>query len=482
MVTKPSWNLVLSLLVYLALFLFLLFPYSDYDWGWHYRYGQYLLSQGHILRQDIFSWTMQGYQWINHSWLYDPILYLAFNSVGFLGLTLAGAIISFLTFFVSIKQFGLSYWQKVFLAVIFVELTYGVIWEGLRSQVLALLFLSILVSVLLKALNAKKALWFLPLLFLIWANLHGTFTLGLIIFTIFLTSLSLLQIISNKFKLFNLKYWFIFYGLSIAVTFLNPFTYHVYLEALKHSNNPWLSSVSEWQPIEFSLSCIPCNLYIFYTLFLIIAFILRRKITDLPFIAVTGFLLYLVFGARRYLAIYTVATLPMMALMLKEFNWNLDKFKVTKYVFLVLVIIYIELGIFNRFPQYNFLAYTYTDYCKNSTDCSEGLTSYLLKNPPNGRGFNIYNWGGYLIGRGVLDRTFIDGRMHLWEKEGYMPFADFMKMYYQKDFERFKKYDFDFIIDRNKSDLTQKIQSSGELGNWELRYSDNLSSYFVKKR
>jgi len=46
-----------SALVYAGLLVCLLYPYADYDWGWHYRYGEYLLTHGRILRHDIYSWS-----------------------------------------------------------------------------------------------------------------------------------------------------------------------------------------------------------------------------------------------------------------------------------------------------------------------------------------------------------------------------------------------------------------------------------------
>ena len=63
-------------LIYSALFVYLIYPYSDFDWGWHYRYGEYFFTHHQILRHDIFSWTMPGYEWVNHSWLYDLVLYV----------------------------------------------------------------------------------------------------------------------------------------------------------------------------------------------------------------------------------------------------------------------------------------------------------------------------------------------------------------------------------------------------------------------
>ena len=80
-------------LLYVALFLFCLYPYGDYDWGWHFKYGEYFIKTGHIMRSDVWSWSMPGYQWINHEWLFDVLVYVLTSSVGFTGLSIAGALI-----------------------------------------------------------------------------------------------------------------------------------------------------------------------------------------------------------------------------------------------------------------------------------------------------------------------------------------------------------------------------------------------------
>ncbi len=178
-----------SFLVYAVFFLFLIYPYRDFDWGVHYRYGEYLLTHGQLLRRDSFSWTMEGYEWINHSWLYDPLVYLIFKYFSFGGLSIAGAIVCLLSFYLGVKRHRLSYWQIGILALFFQNAMTRIIGQGLRSQVFALLLFSLLIYSLLEQRAGKKWSYFaLPALFLAWANLHGSFPLGLAIFAVFLAS------------------------------------------------------------------------------------------------------------------------------------------------------------------------------------------------------------------------------------------------------------------------------------------------------
>ena len=483
---------IFSALVYLAVFLFALYPYRDYDWGWHFRYGEYLLATGHILKNDIFSWTMAGYPWINHSWLYDPIQYLLFKNFSFLGLSLAGALVTLLAFYIGTAPYKISYWQKGILAIFFTVLTSGVVWQGLRSQVFAFLPLSIFMWLILKVCSIQNTQYripntkyylALPILFLIWVNLHGSFIFGLLIFGAFLAYYYL----ENFFKKpFSFKLWIpkpliwltLSFLISVAITFINPYGYKVYLEALRHFNNPLLPYISEWIPVQFPSSFY--NIFIIYSLLLATGFARRKKLADIPLIIAALVTFYLAFGARRYNATYAVATLPLTAIILTDFKFKLENYRATAFIFIIAVAVSLEIAFFRRIPQYQIFAQSIGTYCSFGSNCSEGLTKYLKENSPEGRGFNFYDWGGYLIGRGVSAKLFIDGRMHLWQKGEYKVFWEYQQMYYEEDWERFSQYQFDWVIAQPNSKVAAKIKT-GELGQWEIKYEDERAVYFVKQ-
>lgn len=481
-----------SSLIYLVVFLFALYPYRDFDWGWHYRYGEHFIKTGQILRTDPFSWTMEGYQWVNHSWAYDPLLYLLFEKTGFLGLSLAGAFVALLAFSIGTAPYKIVFWQKGILAIFFTVLTSGVIWQGLRSQILAFLPLSIFMFLIVKIHtrhqipDTRHYLAF-PFLFLLWANFHGSFTLGLLIFAIFLLSkviltFSAFRVVPRSSAVFIPKHlvWLTFSFLtSFAVTFINPYGYKIYLEAARHFNNPLLPYISEWVPAQFPSSFY--NVFLIYSLLLTIGFIRRKNLADIPLIIATLIIFYMAFGARRYNATYVVATLPLAALILADFKFKLENFRATTFIFIIALFVSFEIAIFRHIPQYQIFSQSIETYCSFGSSCSEGLTKYLLENPPQGRGFNLYDWGGYLIGRGVKAKFFIDGRMHLWEKGQYKVFLEYEKMYYEQDWDKFTKYDFDWVVATPNSKVAQKIKT-GEVGKWQTKYEDKRAVYFVRKR
>ncbi len=52
------------------------------DLWWMYRTGEWMLEQGQVTRQDSFSYTFEGVEWINVKWLFEVLISLAKNAFG----------------------------------------------------------------------------------------------------------------------------------------------------------------------------------------------------------------------------------------------------------------------------------------------------------------------------------------------------------------------------------------------------------------
>ena len=103
-------NLLLNILPFLFVFFASLYNPIDPDLGWHLKYGQYFFQNQKVLKENIFSVEMPNYQWVNHSWFSDLITYGIFNNFGFLGLSVAAAMVVALTFYFFSKASKMSFW------------------------------------------------------------------------------------------------------------------------------------------------------------------------------------------------------------------------------------------------------------------------------------------------------------------------------------------------------------------------------------
>lgn len=150
----------------------------------HINYGQQVLDHGNISRTEPLLKLAQGMPMVNVPWLAQIGLASLNNSFGLaalqfaFGLTVAGCL-------------GLVAWRTIarsgstgagILAVsIFLALNYHQ-FMIIRPQLVGLLFYCVLVAWLFSARPCRTLTWFaMPFLFVVWANCHGSFAIGLML-------------------------------------------------------------------------------------------------------------------------------------------------------------------------------------------------------------------------------------------------------------------------------------------------------------
>src|SRR5262249_1350878 len=125
-------------------------------------------------------------EWVSHEWLSESMIYVTFRGAGWLGLLLLfGAVIA--------AALGICYWRsagKPFIAGIstFMAGLASAPLFGLRPQMFTLLFASIFVAILSSTFkeNVSSNLWSLPVVMLLWVNLHAGFALGIALISLFI--------------------------------------------------------------------------------------------------------------------------------------------------------------------------------------------------------------------------------------------------------------------------------------------------------
>jgi hypothetical protein len=480
-------NRIFTFGVYILVFLYSVYPETDRDWGWHYRYGEYFFKNWKLLNEDIYSWTLPGYHWINHSWLYDLFLYQAHQRTGFVGLSILGALVTLFAFWILCKNYTLSFWKTGIAAIFFVYLTQVGIEEGLRSQVVSLFLFSILITILIHAKeNTKKLIYLVPL-FIFWVNLHADFVLGLLITGLFIGIYSITKYLKKCGDIYDIFWEYAKYvALAFAVTFLNPYTYLIYTETPRHLGNDYLKNVLEWDPLFDNCgSCHP-YIFLFYCAIFIFLFLIalrKRKFEMIPFAILSLLFFWSTYHTRRFEPVFLVVTFPVLLSHLETWKFKLEKFAIVPLVTSILILILLEFNLFTRFNDSHLYHFTESDYCFFASSCSIKIVDYVNEHTPVGNGFTFYDWGGYFIGKGMSPKLFIDGRMHVWrDSNGYQPFADYIDMYYNQDFGMFNRYDFDWMIIPNDSPIAQKVFTSKDLGVWKLEFQDGVTDYFVRVR
>lgn len=492
---------LLQILIFLFFILATLHSPVDLDLGWHLRYGQYFFQTGHVLRGNIISYVWPDYKWVQASWGYDLLVYQIFTHLGFFGLTLSATILTLIIFWLitrPVDRFSPS--QLFLLAVVFLSQTAPLYYNGLRSQTPSTLFFAIVLIITDLALwpgktGKSRYLFLLPIVFLVWANLHGGFPLGLLVAGLFWSGQGLLiaakRLRGLKIETVSAGRWFIFGVVLVAsaiTPLVNPWGIRIYEETFRHSTTMNLTGIAEWQPLTVNpVAAAVAGLVLI--LVLGVAFI-RKKLEVLPFVLAFIPIALLAFGAIRFLIPFGIMAVYFLAASLPGMKpaWganSLWRFWPVPLALLVLLDL-LTLNVYFTPPELGVFNFSWESYCGFAQDCSEGVTRVMSKDPPAGNGYNPYNYGGYLSWRVPRVKTFVDGRMAAWAEgdktpplrladgvllgNGALPFRLLDNAYH-----------FNWIIIQTQTDVGKYLNDLAKSGRWVKKYQDPFYSYFVKQ-
>lgn len=431
-------------------FLFVNLKQIDPDLGWHLRIGEQIMTTGEIPRQDTFSHTMPGFEWVNHEWLVDAWFWWMQIHNLWLMVVIIFALLAFLPFLVWIvRAEHLSWlWFILLAALTFTS------FIGVRPQIISF-FIFFAVFEILRCGKPARLRWIiLPIIFFIWANLHGGFFAGLVLFGCYL--------IAYKFpkKLANWKFWKLEFHLeaelpniprsqyvaaltsfvaSVLATLINPHGWRLYSEILTILlSSDVMKYISEWASVASSGN-IPILIFLasFLTLFI-------HYWRQYPIITVFPLVIFFIMGVKsvRNFPLLIIIAMPFLFSAI-EFLWRdtvksqeRNPFSARTWAILRLssVALFVILIGYFGYVLVNYQGYKRpekaADFMEQKIKTGEWSDMVLL---------NDYNWGGYLIGRMPEIKIFVDGRMPHWvAADGNSAMKDYIAITKPGDIEKRK--------------------------------------------
>lgn len=503
---KRLYNNLILCLPFLIVFIFSLFGPSDPDLGWHLKYGEYFFQHGTILRENVFSTMMAGYQWANTSWFTDLISYTVFHFGGFLGLSLLSAFIVTLTFWFVAKIADLTLWEKAFLFPLLLYLQQPVNAISWRGQQLSLLAIVIMFYLFKKYKEKPKYLYLLLPLFFVWANINGEFFFGIGLFAIWICFTLIQKYVEYlyeekipkpkkkillgflqyknflgflKLKAKECLFLFGIFFLSLGASCLNPFGIGVHSAAISHAGSHLLKYVAEYLPFEM-LSQGWWN-QIIIAILLVLGFLnlffKNKLVGQLPLLVTVIIVFLLSMEVRRYAWPAYYLIIPLLKPLANYFRP--DSKKVTHYMTVLFLFILLGLAIGSKYPYSQLVTYNWDTYCLNqSVSCSPQSAKFLIEKNLTNDLFTLYAWGGWLIWNYPEIKPVIDGRMHLWEQNGYSAFEDYY--WYEQDAKDFDKSHYNVAyLPLDKPLYNQMIKLVNQ-GKWKQVYEDPYAAIFVR--
>jgi hypothetical protein len=183
-------------LVFLVIFCTLVFTawsnrmLGDAGTGWHIRNGEHILATHAVPHADYFSYTAAGRPWFAWEWLYDVVIAAIHSVAGLNGTVVFTALIVALVFALLFRvAFAWSHNLFVSVALTFLSAACSSIHFLARPHVLTWLF-TLLWIVALRSIQGgrSKAAYWLPIMMIVWVNLHGGFIIGLMLTCIFVVA------------------------------------------------------------------------------------------------------------------------------------------------------------------------------------------------------------------------------------------------------------------------------------------------------
>jgi hypothetical protein len=442
---------------------------NDPDSYWHVVVGRWMVEHRAFPTADPFSFTFAGNPWIAKEWL-SQILYAGAQAAfGWPGMVVLAAA-SMALAYALLARFLIDDMRPLY-AVLFVAGAFLLSAPHVvaRPHVLAFPILVAWVAGLARAADAGRApsFWLLPLMVL-WANLHGGFTFGIMM----VGALGIDAIVTSpsETRVRTAARWVGFGLLAMAAGCVTPYGWQSMLMTVRILGlGPALSIIGEWKPADFSrLGGLE--------IVLLLAFgaALWRGVTLSPVrIVILLGLIHMALSAERNAEIFglvaplvvarplaaqiaTIRGAPREAASLRLFAGA------AAVLTAILVIASVALA--------SVMHYT------PDARITPAAAVAALKAADPGPVFNDYNFGGYLVYEGVP--TFIDGRTELFGSAFVDRYYNAVTLSDLADFER--------LLDEYKIKATLLMPDDAAVAwldrmpGWHRLYADRIAVVHVR--
>lgn len=226
---------------------------NDPDTYWHIATGRWVLEHGGVPNSDPFSHTIPGADWHAHEWLSGVMLALAHAVWGWKGVVIFTSAMVGLT--VGMLAWGTSKYLRNFYVIVIPVIALVAFSPHIlaRPHVLVMPVLMLWVVLLVFARSARKApSFFVAFLMIPWANMHGSFPIGLGVAGL-LAAEAFFDEQENAGRLAVVKRWGWFLAIATLASLATPYGIQGFLYPFQLSGmERTLTWVAEWQPLNFS--------------------------------------------------------------------------------------------------------------------------------------------------------------------------------------------------------------------------------------
>ena len=215
------------------------------DLAYHVRAGELILHSHHIPRVDTFTFTIPGTSWFDQQWGAQILLALLHRAGGWATVSFARAALIASTFgvvYLACRARGAAPREASLLSLLGFVVSLQAL--AMRPQLFAIVLFAISLWVLATRDRSRGRLWLLPVVALVWANLHGSFILAPL-----LVGLAWIEdLLAGDTK--EARRLIVVAAATLVATFVSPFGPLVWKYAYQLTTNPMIrNNVTEWAPV-----------------------------------------------------------------------------------------------------------------------------------------------------------------------------------------------------------------------------------------
>ncbi|HET7469308.1 MAG TPA: hypothetical protein VFJ81_06505 [Gemmatimonadales bacterium] len=400
---------------------------SDGDMARHIRLGEVILDQGHLPRTDLFSHTMGGKPFIAFEWGSEVLYALAYRLAGLVGVvTLSGLTLALAYALVArflVRRGGdplLAYLVSMAAAVLS-----AAHWLA-RPHLFTMLLVVVLLELMVRP---QRKLWPYVPLFVLWANLHGGFFYGcitLVVYAMGELAEGWLVLGEARRKWFaEARHHLAAAGIGLVVSLLNPNSWHLLAHVAGFfGNSAILALTQEFMSPDFHT--VNGKIFLLVLLTVIGSLALSRRRPPLPTLLILLVNVAFALISQRNIELFALVALPLVALHLDP-EWRaLPVLQRAKEVFqrehegaysgvgaavaAVLLIGFALAG--GRVAGLEVIPARFDPKVFPVAAVAKARAERL-----QGRMFNNFIWGGYLVHEWPEQRIFIDGATDFYGEE-----------------------------------------------------------------
>ncbi len=492
MIPKPSaltLNRLLTAIVFIAIFAMSVRVLADSDTWWHLQSGRWIVENQAIPREDPFSHTMLGEPWIDHGWLAQAGIYLLFDAFGYAGPVLFVAVMVTLAFyFVWLQCKEGDQWLRAFVLII-AAVTSGGIWAA-RPQIVSFALAALVAYLLYRNKQGDdRAAWGLPLVMVLWVNVHGGFAIAFILMVAYLFGEVGNQILGIETGIGwrRIGRLLLIMGISFLIVPLNPNTFQMWAYPFQTVGIEVLQDfIAEWRSPDFHE--IHFQPFIWMLLAALTVLGLSRKGADFTDLTLVALFSYMTLLAARNIALFALVTAPVIVRygtpvivdwkerVLKQPPEEARPDRETRPFFVALNWLLLLLVIIGALLQISGPITAKANTKAQAESLPVAAVDFLREAELSGPLFNNYNWGGYIIWELPQYPVFVDGRTDLYG-DGLL--REYLATLFARDGwrETLDEYDVNLVFVETAAPLANELRQ--EPG-WEEVYSDGMASIIVR--